>query len=88
MIDGAGPLRILWSVIIPQSYPVIVAVIIFHVVYAWNDYFGRLVYLSTRMDLQPISVALARQHHARLTPDLIEPALFDSIIPAHLVFPG
>ncbi len=60
MIDGASPLRVLWSVIIPQSYPVIVAVSVFHLVWAWNDYFGPLVYLSSRMDLQPISVALQR----------------------------
>lgn len=60
MIDGAGPLRILWSVIIPQSYPVIVAVTVFHIVWAWNDYFNPLIYLSSRMDLQPVSVALAR----------------------------
>ncbi|HVN16781.1 MAG TPA: carbohydrate ABC transporter permease [Anaerolineales bacterium] len=60
MIDGASPFRVLWSVIIPQSYPVIVAVTVFHLVWAWNDYFGPLVYLSSRMDLQPISVALQR----------------------------
>ncbi|MGB8212965.1 MAG: carbohydrate ABC transporter permease, partial [Anaerolineales bacterium] len=60
MIDGAGPLRILWSVIIPQSYAALVAVTIFHVVWAWNDYFGPLIYLSERQDLQPVSVALAR----------------------------
>ncbi len=60
MIDGASPFRVLWSVIIPQSYPVIVAVIVFHIVWAWNDYFNPLIYLSSRMDLQPVSVALAR----------------------------
>jgi multiple sugar transport system permease protein len=59
-VDGAGPLRILWSVIIPQSYPVIVAVAIFHIVWAWNDYFNPLLYLSTNTQLQPISVALTR----------------------------
>jgi multiple sugar transport system permease protein len=60
MIDGAGPLRVLWSVIIPQSYAAIVAVTIFHVVFAWNDYFSPLIYLTTRPQSQPISVALAR----------------------------
>jgi multiple sugar transport system permease protein len=59
MIDGAGPFRVLWSVIIPQSYPVIVAVTVFHIVWAWNDYFGPLIYLSTKRDLLPVSVALA-----------------------------
>jgi multiple sugar transport system permease protein len=59
-IDGAGPFRILLSIILPQSWPVIIAVAIFHLVYAWNDYFGPLIYLSTRPDLQPIAVGLAR----------------------------
>lgn len=60
MIDGASPLRILLSVILPQSWPAIIAVAIFHLVYAWNDFFGPLIYLSTRPDLQPISVGLQR----------------------------
>ncbi len=60
MIDGASPLRVLWSVIIPQSYAAIVAVTIFHIVWAWNDYFNPLIYLSTHQEMQPISVALAR----------------------------
>jgi multiple sugar transport system permease protein len=60
MIDGAGPLRILWSVIIPQSWPVIVAVGLFHFVFAWNDYFEPLIYLLGRPELQPISVGIQR----------------------------
>ena len=59
MIDGAGPLRILWSVIIPQSYPVIVAVTVFHIVWAWNDFFGPLLYLAGKPAMQPISMRLA-----------------------------
>ena len=60
MMDGASPLRILWSVIIPQSYPAIVAVSIFHIVWAWNDFFSPLIYLASKPDSQPVSVALAR----------------------------
>jgi multiple sugar transport system permease protein len=59
-IDGAGPFRVLTSVIVPQSWPVIIAVAIFHLVYSWNDYFAPLIYLTTAPELQPISVALAR----------------------------
>jgi len=59
MMDGAGPLRILWSIILPQSYPVIIAVVVFHIVFAWNDYFGPLIYLSTSTKNWPISVALS-----------------------------
>ncbi len=59
-VDGAGPFRILWSVILPQAWAAVIAVGIFHFVYSWNDYFGPLIYLSTRPDLQPIAVGLAR----------------------------
>jgi multiple sugar transport system permease protein len=58
MIDGAGPLRILLSVIIPQSWPVIVAVALFHTVFAWNDYFSPLIYLLGQPEIQPISVGI------------------------------
>jgi multiple sugar transport system permease protein len=58
MIDGAGPARVLWSVIIPQSWAAIIAVGLFHFIYAWNDYFGPLIYLLGQKDLQPISVGV------------------------------
>ena len=60
MIDGAGPFRILRSVIVPQAIPAIVAVSLFHFFWAWNEYFLPLVYLQTAPDLQPLSVGLAR----------------------------
>jgi len=57
-IDGAGPFRTLWSVILPQMKPALVAVCLFHFYFAWNDFFEPMIYLSTRPDLQPISVGL------------------------------
>jgi multiple sugar transport system permease protein len=88
MIDGAGPLRVLWSVIIPQSYAAIVAVSIFHIVWAWNDYFGPLIYLTTKMESQPISVALARFNGMwGQKPQLIQAgALMTLIIPLIIFF--
>jgi multiple sugar transport system permease protein len=44
MIDGANPFRILVSVILPQSWPVITTVGLFHFIFAWNDYFNPLIY--------------------------------------------
>lgn len=58
MIDGADPFRILISVIIPQSWPVIVAVALFHIVFAWNDYFTPLIYLLGQKEAMPISVGI------------------------------
>lgn len=57
-IDGAGPLRTLWSVLIPQMIPAIVAVSLFHFFFMWNDFFEPMIYLSTRPDLQPLAVGL------------------------------
>ena len=34
------------------------AITVFHIVFAWNDFFGPLIYLSTERDKWPISVAL------------------------------
>jgi multiple sugar transport system permease protein len=57
-IDGAGPFRTLISVILPQSWPVIIAVAIFHLVYAWNDFFGPLLYLSGKPEIQTLALGL------------------------------
>ena len=47
--------------ILPQAWPVIIAVGIFHFVYSWNDYFGPLDLpgLDT-VDLWTISLGLAQ----------------------------
>jgi len=60
MIDGASPLRILISVIIPQAIPALTAVTLFHFFYVWNDYFNPLVYLVGKEELYPISVGIAK----------------------------
>ena len=60
MIDGAGPFRILRSIIVPQSIPAITAVCLFHFFFAWNDFFVPLLYLASKPDLQPLS----RRHPA------------------------
>ena len=62
MIDGASSFRILRSVILPQAWPVMVAVAIFTFVYSWNDYFGPLIYLAGNEEAQPLQVALAHFH--------------------------
>lgn len=58
-IDGAGPVRTLFSVIVPQAVPAIVSVSLFHFFFAWNDFFGPLIYLAGKNDLQPITVGLS-----------------------------
>ncbi|WP_436527400.1 carbohydrate ABC transporter permease [Actinoplanes sp. HUAS TT8] len=37
-VDGAGPLRTLWSIILPMSRPILGVVSIFAVTYVWKDF--------------------------------------------------
>ena len=75
MIDGAGPFRILRSIIVPQSVAAIVAVSLFHFFFAWNDFFVPLLYLASTPELQPLSIAI-QQYNALYAeqPTLIQAA--------------
>ena len=56
-LDGAGPLRIWWSVVFPLSRAVTGTVIILNAIGVWNDFFTPLLYLSGSSQ-QTIPVAL------------------------------
>jgi multiple sugar transport system permease protein len=45
-LDGASELRILFQVIMPQSWPALSAVSMFAALHAWNDFLGPLLYLQ------------------------------------------
>ena len=46
-MDGANPLRVFWSVILPLSGTVVATVTIFDVLNNWNDLFNPLIYLNS-----------------------------------------
>ena len=56
-VDGAGPLRLLWSIVLPLSKPVIGVVSVFAVLLTWKDYLWPLVVLPDPA-IQPLSVRL------------------------------
>lgn len=58
-IDGAGALRILWSIVLPLSRPILGVVGLLAVVASWKDYLWPLLVLPDP-DKQPVSVALPR----------------------------
>jgi multiple sugar transport system permease protein len=86
-MDGAGPFRTLISVILPQAWPAIVAVGIFHFVYSWNDFFEPLIYLTTQPDLQPLAVGLQRFQgiHSR-EPSLLQAGTLMTLVVPVVVF--
>jgi multiple sugar transport system permease protein len=52
MLDGAGPLRTLISIILPQSIPVVVTVALLQFFNMWNEMRMSTLYLSTALDLR------------------------------------
>jgi len=46
-IDGAGPYRIFWHVLLPLSRPALITTAIFSFIWTWNDFFTQLVYLPS-----------------------------------------
>jgi multiple sugar transport system permease protein len=87
MIDGAGPFRILRSVILPMSVPAIVAVTLFHFFFAWNDFFVPLLYLAAKPELQPLSIAIQQYNALYSTqPTLIQAASLMTMAVPVIVF--
>src|SRR4051812_22695699 len=43
-LDGAGPFRILWDVLVPLMQPALVTVAILQFLSEWNDFFGPFIY--------------------------------------------
>src|SRR5260370_36320768 len=87
MMDGANPFQILIRVIIPQARPAVVAVSLFHFVFAWNDYFNPLVYLSVSPSLQPISVAVQEFNYQYLPhPELVQATSLLALVEPVVIF--
>ncbi|RCK68960.1 carbohydrate ABC transporter permease [Desertihabitans brevis] len=45
-IDGAGPYRTYWKVILPLTMPAMATTAIFTFIWTWNDFFTPLIYLN------------------------------------------
>ncbi len=56
-IDGAGPVRTLWSVLLPNVRPALAAVAILVFLQAWNEYFWPLL-VTKKLDNTMIQVGL------------------------------
>jgi multiple sugar transport system permease protein len=88
MIDGASPVRVLRSVILPLSIPAITAVTLFHFFYSWNDFFLPLLYLSGKPDLQTLPIAIQQYNALYVSqPTLIQAsALLTMAVPVAVFF--
>ncbi|MEZ0396341.1 MAG: carbohydrate ABC transporter permease [Anaerolineales bacterium] len=88
MIDGAGPFRIFLQIIVPQSTSALTAVALFHFFWAWNDFFGPLIYLAGHPEKFPITVGLTAFNNLySQSTNLIQAAsLVSAVIPVLVFF--
>ena len=91
-IDGAGPLRIFWQVLVPMSKPVFISAAIFSWMGVWNDFLRPLVYLR-RKELFTLAIGLKALRDAggggvasKPMDDLLMAGAMLSMIPALLIF--
>jgi multiple sugar transport system permease protein len=83
-VDGAGPYRVFWSIVLPLSRPILGVVSVFAIIAAWKDYLWPFLVLTDPVK-EPLSVRLP------ILADLIElnillAALFISTVIPILLF--
>lgn len=87
MLDGAGPLRRLISVILPQAWPVVITVSLLHFFYTWNETRLASLYLGSSSTWMPVSFAV--QNYQSLIPiqNVIEAStLIILVVPVVILF--
>jgi sn-glycerol 3-phosphate transport system permease protein len=58
-IDGAGPLRFFWDVLVPLSSTSIAALFVIQFIYGWNQYLWPLL-VTTSEDMYPVVIGIKR----------------------------
>jgi len=58
-IDGAGPMRFFWDVLLPLSKTSIAALFVIQFIYGWNQYLWPLL-VTTSEDMYPVVMGIRR----------------------------
>jgi putative aldouronate transport system permease protein len=90
-IDGASPLRILWSIYLPLCKPVIATLALFYAVGRWNGFSDALMFMNVR-EYYPIQLLLYNLINAIQSIDVVSveggfsPGLTESLKAAAIMF--
>jgi multiple sugar transport system permease protein len=86
-VDGCGEWRTLLRVVVPMARPGIAAAALFQFFYAWNDYYGPLLYTSENEHAWTLSLGLASFHGVHHVDwNLVTAATVLAMIPIVVVF--
>jgi multiple sugar transport system permease protein len=83
-IDGAGPLRTLWSIVLPMSRPILGVVSIFAVVNVWKDFLWPML-VEPDPKNQPINIGINSLSQG-VPQNILIAALAISAVPTLLIF--
>jgi len=87
MIDGAGPLRILVSIILPQSIPAVATVALLHFFYIWNELRVASLYLGIAPNLRTVTFSIQAMQSLNPSPAVLEAgALLAMAVPVIVLF--
>jgi multiple sugar transport system permease protein len=86
-VDGCGEWRTLLKVVLPMARPGIAAAGLFQFFYAWNDYYGPLLYTGENENAWTLSLGLASFHSAHHVDwNLVTAATVLTMVPIVIVF--
>ena len=84
-IDGAGELRIFFTIIIPLSRSILAVLTIFSFMFTWNDFFWPLIVIQNQK-YQPIMLKLYNFSQTPVSESIILAALIIASIPPIILF--
>lgn len=85
-IDGCGPFRIFWNVILPLSKPALATVALFSFIGSWNDFLGPLIYTQS-IEKKTLAVGLnAFKTLLGTQPHLLMAASVAMLVPILVIF--
>jgi sn-glycerol 3-phosphate transport system permease protein len=86
-VDGASHLRILWSIIVPMSRPMVVTVVIISLVQKWNEFIWPLIVTTTdTMRTLPVGLLMLKTDEGYTNYGVVMAASVFVVVPVLVVF--
>ncbi len=86
-IDGCGEFGIWWRIVLPLSRPALGVVALFQAIYAWNDFFGPLIYETSQANFTvPLGLTYFQGQYATLHLNWMMAMSIVTVLPIFVVF--